>query len=193
MEEQPYPKRHWTAAMNRHWEHDRKATAQYERADAALTKAKREADKLMARFGPNHEDSKAATRKVQAAQQKADSVVHELGHEIEDQPGVKEATAAFLKRRCGKEKATRIRDVYPDDVEIPQSIRGRKDEFDRYFEGTDAYYVGRKYKGGSTEIISMGLQAVYNDPAGLAKADPDYFDFIVDILAGKHNERVVSG
>ena len=110
-----------------------------------------------------------------------------------DRPGVKQATAAFLKRRCGKEKATSIRDVFPDATEFPKKIKGRKDDFDRYFEGPDAYYVGRKYPNGSTEIISKGLEVMYNDPTGFAKADPDYFDFIVDILAGKIQERQVSG
>ena len=36
----------------------------------------------------------------------------------------------------------------------------------------------------STEIISMGMQEMWHDPVGFATKDPDYFDFIIDLLRG---------
>ena len=42
----------------------------------------------------------------------------------------------------------------------------------------------RRYKGGETEVISMGLDQMYSDPVGFAKNDPEYFALIHGILSG---------
>lgn len=47
----------------------------------------------------------------------------------------------------------------------------------------DSPYTGRIYKrSGDTEIISMGLEQMFNNPAKFARDDPDYFDFIFTTL-----------
>jgi len=38
------------------------------------------------------------------------------------------------------------------------------------------------YGSGHTEIISMGIERFILDPLGFAQKDPQYFDFMMDIL-----------
>ena len=52
-------------------------------------------------------------------------------------------------------------------------------------------YVGKVYEmTGDTEIISMGMQWMYNDPVGFHEKDPDHFDLILRILKGVPNIEV---
>ena len=44
-------------------------------------------------------------------------------------------------------------------------------------------YCGKIYTQ-STEIISMGLQYMYDSPDTFVKDDPEYFMFMVDVLMG---------
>ena len=48
-------------------------------------------------------------------------------------------------------------------------------------------YSGRVYadsldEAHATEVLTMGLQRLYEDPVGFAKKDPDYFKFILSVL-----------
>jgi len=45
-------------------------------------------------------------------------------------------------------------------------------------------YMGKVYKNGS-EILSMGLEMMYQNPGKLIALDPDYADFIFAIMNGK--------
>lgn len=100
--------------------------------------------------------------------------VHELGHALESQHGWYMEAKRFLDSRVGYEKHSKIRGR-----EV-----GWKDDFEKAF-GSEGHYVGRKYSHASTEIISMGLEKLYKDPVTLAKKDPEYFDFMVNLLHGK--------
>lgn len=120
------------------------------------------------------------------------TVVHELGHHIEEKPGVKELAIKFYKYRCGDEKPTPMEKITGSGVMLGEY--GRKDNFDRYFtKPSDAYYCGKSYgRSGSTsnngekvldtEIISMGIQALYEDPVGFCSKDPEYAAFIIYVL-----------
>jgi len=102
-------------------------------------------------------------------------IIHELGHWLEAHvPDVAIKANAFLNRRTAGES--------------PQSLRTltgrnfyRREEVakpDRFFSP----YVGKIYPGGiHTEVVSMGIELMWSDPAQLA-ADPDFFDFIWDLL-----------
>ena len=48
-----------------------------------------------------------------------------------------------------------------------------------------AFYTGKEYPDKATEIVSMGLELLYEDPYNFAKADPEFFDFIMGILDGE--------
>lgn len=114
------------------------------------------------------------------------TIAHELGHHIDDsKPGVREKVLEFMKYRLGDEQAI-------DMVTVPggETMKGemvKKNHFDRFFKGTSAYYVGKDYfdkegKRYGTEIVSMGVQALYEDPLGFCQKDPEYATFIIGIL-----------
>ena len=66
----------------------------------------------------------------------------------------------------------------------PVHERGRKDRFDAFFDQREAYYCGKDYGPRATEIISMGLEALYVDAIGFARKDPEYCKFILGVLSG---------
>lgn len=109
------------------------------------------------------------------------TAVHEWGHQIERSvPGVRAATDEFLRHRVGDEPLRKLKEVmkgrYADDE------FGREDDFGKAF-GDQRWYVGKHYNGAS-EVISMGLQKLYEDPGGFARDDPEYAAFILGILDG---------
>ena len=118
---------------------------------------------------------------------KEDSVgtaIHEWGHVIEHQhPSIGTAAWAFLRKRVGEEPTVALTEVCPE-CKYESHERGRKDNFEAAF-GSHAHYVGKDYGGRATEIMSMGLEKLYKDPVTFAKKDPEYFNFVVDILHGK--------
>lgn len=104
-------------------------------------------------------------------------IIHEFAHNIEDASiKIKVAAREFLERRTAGEKAqtlnaiTNSRRFRPDEVARP----------DKFFDP----YIGKEYRGGATEVVSMGVQEMYENPARLLEADPEHFDLIVDILTG---------
>ncbi len=110
---------------------------------------------------------------------------HELGHMLEyNVPGVKEACQEFLKHRVKEEAFTDLRDVAPS-AGYGKWERGRRNHFDRYFSETQAYYVGKDYGDSATEVLSMGIEALYRDPVNFMKKDPEYARFVLWIMAGR--------
>ena len=98
------------------------------------------------------------------------TVVHELGHELEySDPIVHKEALKFLRRRTKGEKFEWLGDNYDTDE------RTKKDKFLHP-------YMGKDYEGKATEIVSMGLEHFITDPVKLAKVDPDMFDFIYAIV-----------
>ena len=110
--------------------------------------------------------------------------VHELGHAIETQmPGALKAAQNFLAHRVGAEPLKSLRQLYGRGYGVNEM--GREDDFGKHFKDRrEALYVGKHYAGGWTEVISMGLEALYSDPIGFAQADPEYCGFILGILDG---------
>lgn len=108
----------------------------------------------------------------------ARTVVHELGHVLEfNTPEVKKAAFAFLNARTAGEKAELLSKITGDSGYAPHEI-ARKDKF-------ISPYMGKDYGGQYTEIVSMGLEYLYATPEQFAIEDPDYFDFMVDLVRGR--------
>ncbi|MGA4923547.1 hypothetical protein, partial [Bacillus subtilis] len=60
---------------------------------------------------------------------------------------------------------------------------GRKDDFEKAFGNKNsAYYAGKEYSHNASEVLTMGVQLLYNDPSGFAKRDPEYCAFVVGVL-----------
>lgn len=105
-------------------------------------------------------------------------VIHEMGHVLEgSRPEVGRAARAFRASRTSGEVPTSLNGVKKttafNNVEVT-----KKDKF------IDSY-MGRIYRGNATEITSMGLELMYEDPYKFAKKDPEMFDFIYNLVRGR--------
>jgi SPP1 gp7 family putative phage head morphogenesis protein len=132
-----------------------------------------------------------------------DTNVHEWGHALEGQNSeIFQAAKDFLARRVGNETPLRMRDVTGNKNYKPWEY-GRKDFFDKLFTDVGlAYYVGKDYKHKlghpqagqiyATEITSMGLQTLYDDPVRLFEKDPDYAQYIIGILHHRYKRHATS-
>lgn len=100
----------------------------------------------------------------------ARTTIHELGHALEfNDAEVHQKAVEFLERRTKGEAALWLGDNYDKDE------MARKDKF------LDPY-MGKDYGDRATEIVSMGLEQMWINPARFAKADPEYFDFIFNLM-----------
>ena len=114
--------------------------------------------------------------------------VHEMGHILEaEDPYVEQMVQTFLHYRVGDEKPAKLKDVFPN-TNYGADEKGRINNFDRYFDKNSAYYVGKEYDSGS-EILSMGLQALFDDPVNFMEKDPEYAQFVLSIMQYKESAR----
>lgn len=102
--------------------------------------------------------------------------VHELGHIVEwDHPQYRKYVKRFLHDRIGDEKPISLREIH----------RAYGEDEIAYRDRFKSPYIGKIYLYGdfeSSEVISMGVQYLYQDPVAFANDDPEYFDFIVSYL-----------
>lgn len=124
----------------------------------------------------------------------AATMVHELGHWLEDmEPEVFEAVTAFLDRRTQGEAPVNLSKW---DKGYKAHEKTRPDKFMAPYMGKvyereekvsiplpdgrlEVQTVSRRW---ASEIISMGLEYFYSKPAEFATNDPDYFDFIYNLV-----------
>lgn len=110
------------------------------------------------------------------------TVVHEMAHWLEDESQeIFDRITQFYDRRTQGEtpemlKALLPRNNYRDDEMT------RRDKFLHPYMGKVYEKNGRR---SASEILSMGLEMFYYDPHGLAQADPDFFDFIYNLVRRK--------
>lgn len=109
----------------------------------------------------------------------AGNAVHEIAHGIEMQnPEVLKECVAFLRKRAAGEEPQQLRTL----TGIPYDLDEIAFEDEWVKRGGDVY-SGKVYKGAfATEILTMGLERLYNDPQGFAAKDPEFFDFIVNLV-----------
>lgn len=116
-------------------------------------------------------------------------IIHEIGHYLENTvEGVRIAAQDFLEYRRNNsknedsKKIYKLRELFPE-RRYKDHEEGFGDEFEKAF-GRDAHYVGKIYGSGDTELISMGLQKLWESPSWFALKDPEYFSFIIGICTG---------
>lgn len=108
-------------------------------------------------------------------------VIHELAHGLEfKNPTVLRRAIDFWENRTRGEREVSLRSV----TGINYS-RNERTKVDRFSEP----YMGKVYRNRSgaiaaTEIVSMGLEAMWADPIAFASSDPEYFDFIYNLMRG---------
>jgi hypothetical protein len=104
-------------------------------------------------------------------------VIHEAGHWLEDlDPEVHRKALEFYDRRTQGEQVEWLGPGYSR-WEVT-----RRDKFLSDYMGKE--YKDRRGERYATEIISMGMEYMWDDPVRLATEDPDYFDFIFEVLRG---------
>jgi hypothetical protein len=105
------------------------------------------------------------------------TVVHEMSHWLEEKvPGIRQEVVDFYKKRTEGEDLVSLRDV------TGNTAYGEEEE-----TRTDKWlhpYMGKEYENAS-EILSMGMEMMYENPAYLAKNDPEMFDFIYSVVRRK--------
>jgi hypothetical protein len=90
----------------------------------------------------------------------------------------------FLMHRVGNKKPQQLNKVFPGS-NYGDSEVGRKDQFDKAFGETAAWYCGKDYPNKATEILSMGIQIMKDDPGVFFAKDPEYAKFIMTVLQYK--------
>jgi hypothetical protein len=104
-------------------------------------------------------------------------VLHEMGHWIERRNiDILEKTVEFLDRRTAGNPLTQLAGHASGEM-------ARDGGFISPYMGKD--YPSSTGETKATEILSMGLEYFYSDPVKLATQDPEYFDFIFDLLRGR--------
>ena len=102
------------------------------------------------------------------------TIMHELAHSLERNNYVMKQAVEFLERRAGDK---------------PIISLGYKDRREVYQDGGFfSNYVGKVYKGDiykgrrATEVISMGLEAMYRNPKLFYAQDKEHFELIYNLF-----------
>lgn len=124
------------------------------------------------------------------------TIIHEMGHWLEHKnTRIAKAANAYLEARTKGEVAQTLRRLTGNSGYRSDEI-AKKDKFKHPYTGkiyarlTDMQARRYGYPEGlglrTTEITSMGLEAMFENPRQFAEDDPDFFDFIWDvIMSGK--------
>lgn len=134
----------------------------------------------------------------------ASVAVHEMGHHLESTvPGIAKRSKEFQAYRIAKAGTPnrKMKDALPG-YDYRDSEVGNEDDFARAFdrqwkpgktyhpdrletpEKSSAYYTGKNYSDGQTELTSMGVQLLFDDPVGFAERDPEFFKYMMGVLDG---------
>jgi hypothetical protein len=63
--------------------------------------------------------------------------------------------------------------------------KGRSDRFGEAFPGTAAFYIGKECGANASEVLSMGVQKLHDDPVMFLEKDPEYAAYVLGILSGE--------
>lgn len=105
----------------------------------------------------------------------ARTVVHELAHILESDPETLRRVLAFYDARTAGDVLEPLRN-FSEHFNLAEVTRR-----DRWIDP----YIGKDYQRTATEIVSMGVEWMYERPIELARQDPEFFDFIYNLLRGR--------
>jgi hypothetical protein len=113
-----------------------------------------------------------------------DEIIHEYGHFLEDtRPSVKYACLEFLQRRYQQALRFGSRDeaaILPlGELTAGQYHHSEVAFADKFFDP----YVGRIYREGGSEVMSMGLQYLAYNPWKFREKDPEHYYLILGLIA----------
>ena len=109
----------------------------------------------------------------------ASVVAHEVTHATEQQNiSLLRMARDFLLKRANGEKAQKLSKLTGNKRYEAHEIAYKDKWVDR---GGDAY-SGKDYGDRATEILTMGIERLHEDPVKFYRSDPEYFEFIVKTL-----------
>jgi SPP1 gp7 family putative phage head morphogenesis protein len=112
-------------------------------------------------------------------------VIHELGHWLEENnQQAHDAALAFLDRRTAGEANVRLDKLFPSNSLLSGYGPLEVTKPDQFIHP----YVGKDYNRRATEVISMGLEKMWEDPAYFAEKDKDHFGFIWELVRGRYRK-----
>ena len=113
------------------------------------------------------------------------TMIHEFCHFLEkNNPKMLANSKAFLEYRTRGESAQKLNKLMGSNFYGNSEI-SKKDKFFSPYCGK-VYSSNNEYYGAdATELMSMGVQKLFEDPSGFAKEDREYFDFVIGNLRGE--------
>jgi hypothetical protein len=131
------------------------------------------------------------------------TILHEYGHQVENgSPEAHDLCSDFLKKRTSGARLEKFQKVFRG-YGYGKNEQGSPDDFEKSFKAVfperdsknSAYYSGKIYKESpfgasskylaSTEVYSMGIELLHENPAKFAKTDPEWFDLVSGIATGR--------
>jgi hypothetical protein len=108
-------------------------------------------------------------------------VSHEMGHWYEENtPGGRLAALSFLEKRTAGESEKGLNDLASTRFGVQKSYAA--DEVARPDKFMDSY-TGKIYPNArATEVTSMGMQHLSEDPARFLRRDPEHFNFTIGMI-----------
>ena len=104
-------------------------------------------------------------------------IIHEAAHVLEGSfPGIHEKVQKFFDKRTTGDLWQSLRKLTGKNYGKAEVTKR-----DQWINP----YMGKKASEGNSEILSMGMETMYDDPVGFAKKDPEYFAFMYDTLRGR--------
>tara|TARA_R110002020_G_scaffold472424_2_gene700448 strand:- start:5830 stop:7752 length:1923 start_codon:yes stop_codon:yes gene_type:complete len=108
----------------------------------------------------------------------AEVVVHEFIHNLEyAHADISRKTKAFLKKRAEGKGAVSLKQVKGGNYD-PSEVAFE----DKWEERGGNLYTGKEYMTKATEIMTMGVQRLFESPVLFAQQDPEFFEFILSII-----------
>jgi len=102
------------------------------------------------------------------------TVIHEFGHFLEDEhEDIHQALLNFYARRTSSDNLEWLGGGYG------LNEMTKRDKFIDPYMGK-YYFINNEQV--ATELLSMGLEMLFEDPLRLATEDPEYFDFIISLV-----------
>lgn len=126
-------------------------------------------------YKTNKERSFSEGDTVTMAHTAASTLIHEMGH-VAERGALKRAILEFYERRTKGSPLVTMAQA------TGNSAYG-KNETTRVDKFLDPY-MGKLYKDGSTELLSMGVEFMYSRPWDILINDADYYEFLYVLLRG---------
>lgn len=111
-------------------------------------------------------------------------IVHELGHILEmNHNTIMKAAVDFLNRRTAGKKIQKLKNMVPGTKYAPSEVAREGGFYNPYvgklYQSNKAGLYNSTY---ATEVISMGLEYMYENPIKFFRSDPEHFALIYSLF-----------